>query len=57
MPEPPSEGPLTVCPNRKCRLVYRPDERVYPGSSGRCPRCGTDFAKEAQRRAEGNRHD
>jgi hypothetical protein len=23
MPEPPDEGPLTICPNRDCRL-YRP---------------------------------
>jgi len=51
MPEPPDEGPLTICPNRDCRLVYRPDERVYPGSSGRCPKCGTDYKAEAERRA------
>lgn len=50
-----ADEPLTVCPNRKCRLVYRPDERVYPGSSERCPDCGTSFAEEVRRRAELNR--
>lgn len=47
-----SDTPLTVCPNKECRLVYRPDERVYPGSSGRCPKCGTDFKREAEIRAQ-----
>lgn len=47
----PDEDYLTVCPNRRCRLVYRPDERVCPDSSRKCPKCGTDFAGEAERRA------
>jgi len=48
---------LTVCPNRDCRLVYRPDERVYPGSSERCPKCGTDFAQATKEREERRKDD
>ncbi|MDI6752770.1 MAG: hypothetical protein QME78_00060 [Thermodesulfobacteriota bacterium] len=34
---------LRICPNPRCRLVYRPDPQIYKDPHNYCPKCGTDL--------------
>ena len=31
---------VRICPNPRCRLVYRPDPFIYKDPHNYCPRCG-----------------
>ena len=34
---------VRICPNPKCKLVYRPDPVEYKDPYNYCPRCGADM--------------
>lgn len=37
---------VRFCPN--CKLVYKPDERIYPDSETVCPRCGKKLVEDKE---------
>ena len=34
---------IRICPNPRCRLVYRPDPVAYKDPHNICPKCGADM--------------
>ena len=46
-------GGLTICRNKDCRLVYRPDLKQWPESAQRCPKCGTYLHQEDKEESDG----
>lgn len=36
---------VRICPH--CKLVFRPDERIYKDAHQVCPRCGKKLVKDS----------
>ena len=37
---------VRFCPN--CKLVYKPDERIYRDANEICPKCGTKLVPDSE---------
>jgi len=41
---------VRFCP--KCKLVYKPDNRIYENASIYCPKCGSKLVKDEETEKE-----